>query len=158
MGHIARNCPLQKDQFKKNRRKRYHAHAAKEEDEPVWISTREERESSEEYSIIFALTGSITHGCNTWLVDNSASKHTTGFQDSFSNLVQKDSPHKVNLGDDYQYPIKGVGEASYKLDSGKSLKMNEVLFVSDLKNNLLSISALDKKGYQVAFMDGEVLM
>jgi len=122
------------------------------------MSIREERESSEEYSSISTLTGSVSHGYDTWLVDNGASKHMTVYQDSFSSLVQKDSPHKVKLGDDYQYPIKGVGEASYKLDYGKSLKMNEVLFVLGLKKNLLSISALGKKGYQVAFIDGEVLM
>ena len=58
--------------------------------------------------------------------------------------------HKVKLGDDYQYPIKGSGEASYKLDSG-SLKMKYVLYVPGLKKNLLSISALDAKGMRVAF-------
>jgi len=91
---------------------RYHAHGAEEEYEPVKMSAREERESSEEYSLISALIGSVTHGCDTWLVDSSVSKNMTSYQDSFSILVQKDSPHKVKLGDDYQYPIKGVGEAS----------------------------------------------
>jgi hypothetical protein len=62
------------------------------------------------------------------------------------------------LGDDYQYPIKGVGEASYKLDSGKPMKMKEVLYVPGLKKNLLSISSLDEKGYRVAFVYGQVLM
>ena len=62
------------------------------------------------------------------------------------------------LGDDYQYPIKGMGEASYKLDSGNSMKMKHVLYVPGLDKNLLSISALDKKGFRVAFVDGEFLM
>ena len=82
----------------------------------------------------------------------------TGYNDSLSCLIQKDSPHKVKLGDDYQYPIKGMGEASYKLDLGKSMKMKEFLYVPGLKKNLLSISTLDKKGFKVAFVDGEVLM
>ena len=64
----------------------------------------------------------------------------------------------MQLGDDYQYPIKGMGEASYKLKFGKSMKMKEVLCVPSLKKNLLFISALDKKGFKVAFVDGEVLM
>ena len=38
------------------------------------------------------------------------------------------------------------------------MKMKEVLYVPNLKKNLLSISALDKKGYRVAFIDGQVLM
>jgi hypothetical protein len=64
----------------------------------------------------------------------------------------------VKLGDDYQYPIKGVGEASCKLDSGNPMKMKEVLYVPGLKKNLLSILALDHKGYRVAFFDGKFLM
>ena len=38
------------------------------------------------------------------------------------------------------------------------MKMKEVLYVPGLKKNLLSILALDKKGYRVAFIDGQVLM
>ena len=36
--------------------------------------------------------------------------------------------------------------------------MKDVLYVPGLKKNLLSISALDKKGFRVAFIDGQVLM
>ena len=69
----------------------------------------------------------------------------TGFKESCVILSEHESPHKVKLGDDYQYPIKGSGSSSYKLDSGKSLTMKEVLFVPGLKNNLLSILALMQK-------------
>ena len=54
--------------------------------------------------------------------------------------------------------LKLTGESSYKLDSGKSMKMKDVLFVPRLNNNLLSISALDEKGMRVSFVDGQVLM
>ena len=67
----------------------------------------------------------------------------TGFEESFVKLSEHESPHKVKLGDDYQYPIKGSRESSYKLDSGKSMKMKDVLLVPRPKKNLLSISALD---------------
>ena len=62
------------------------------------------------------------------------------------------------LGDDSEYPIRGIGEASYKLDFGKPMKMKYVLYVPGLKKNLLSISASNKKGFRVAFVDGKVLM
>ena len=73
-------------------------------------------------------------------------------------MVEKEPHQKVKLGDDYQYPIKGVGEASYILESEKQLKMKDVLYVPGLKKNLLSISGLEKKGFRVAFIDGQVLM
>ena len=51
-----------------------------------------------------------------------------------------------------------MGETFYKLNSGNPMKMNELLYVPRLKKNLLSISTIDKKGFIVAFVDGEVLM
>ena len=81
-----------------------------------------------------------------------------GFKESFVKLSEDESPHKVKIIDDYQYPIKGSGESSYKLNSIKSMKMKDVLFVLGLKKNLLSISALDAKGMRVSFTYGQVLM
>ena len=81
-----------------------------------------------------------------------------GYKKSFINMSEHESPHKVKLGNGYQYPIKGSREASYKLDSRKYLKMKNVLYVPGLKKNLLSISALDEKGMRVTFVDGQVLM
>ena len=100
----------------------------------------------------------ITHGRNDWLIDSGASKHMIGFKESFVKLSEHESPHKVKLGDEYQYPIKGSGESSYKLDSRKSINMKDVLFVPKLKNSLLSIYALYAKGMRVAFVDGQFLM
>ena len=77
--------------------------------------------------MISALTGIVTHGSKDWLIDSGASKHRIGFKESFEKLSEHNSPHKVKLGDDYQYPIKGSVESSYKLDSGKSMKMKDVI-------------------------------
>ena len=82
----------------------------------------------------------------------------TGFKESFEKLSEHNSPHKVKLGDDYQYPIKGSGESSYKLDSGNFMKMKDVLFVLGLNKNLLSIYKLDAEGMRVVFVDCQVLM
>ena len=81
-----------------------------------------------------------------------------GFKHSFTHMTEEVSPHKVKLGDDYQYAITWVGEASCKLDSGNSIKMKDVLYVPGLKKNILSISSLDVRGFCVAFVDVQVLM
>ena len=38
------------------------------------------------------------------------------------------------------------------------MTMKDVLYLPSLTKNLLSISALEKKGFRVAFIDGEILM
>ena len=81
-----------------------------------------------------------------------------GQKKTLSKLEENNTPQKVSLGYDYQYPIIGIDEASYKLDSGNPLKMKEFLYVPGLKKNLLSISYLDNKGFGLAFIDVQVLM
>ena len=78
----------------------------------------------------------------------------TGQRNILSCISEKKFSQKVTLGDDYQYPIKGVGESNYKIDLENSITMKHVLYVSGLKKNLHSISTLDKKGYRVSFIDG----
>jgi hypothetical protein len=116
------------------------------------------KENIEDYVLFSALSGSVIPGEDTWLIDSGASKHMIGQRDILSSLTEKDFPQKVSLGDDCQYPIKGMEESTYKLDSRTPIKMKDVLYVPGLTKNLLSISALDKKGFRVAFIDGEVLM
>jgi hypothetical protein len=64
----------------------------------------------------------------------------------------------VELGDDSRHAVKGVGEASYQLDSSNSISIKDVLFVQGLKKNHLSISALEDRVLRVVFVDGQVLL
>jgi hypothetical protein len=105
-----------------------------------------------------ALSGSVSPGYDTWLIDSGASKHMTGQRDILSFLSEKKFSHKFTLRVDYKYPIKGVGESNCKLNLETPMKMKDVLYVPGLTKNLLSISALEKKGFRIAFIDGEVLM
>lgn len=91
-------------------------------------------------------------------MDNGASNHTTRYKYYLIDFIEKESHQKVKLGDNYQYPIKGVGEASYKLEYGKQLKMKDVLYVPGLKKSLLSISGLEKDGFRIAFVNWQDLM
>jgi hypothetical protein len=112
----------------------------------------------EEYVFVSSLIGTITQGSDIWLVDSGASKHMTGFRNSITNLTKKSSSLQVEHGDDSKHVVKGVGEASYQLDLGSSISINNVFLVQGLKKNLLSISALEDRGFKVAFVDGQILL
>jgi hypothetical protein len=93
--------------------RRHHAHAVEDEEPPAKML----REQIKDYVLISTLSGSVTPGEDTWLIDSGASKHMTSQRDILSCLSEKKFSQKVTLGDDYQYPIKGVGESNYKLNS-----------------------------------------
>ena len=71
-GHFARDCPRNKDRShkRKGNKKRHYAHAA-EDDEPSKKRIKKDIDGSssdEEYVLIYALAGTVTHGRNDWLI------------------------------------------------------------------------------------------
>ena len=61
------------------------------------------------------------------------------------------------MGDDTSYPIMGFGNRNIQIKFCISLQLSQVLYVSRIKRNLISISAFEDKGHKIAFMDGKVL-
>ena len=123
------------------------------------LEKKQEKEKDvEEYVLFFALFGSMTPREDTWLIYSGASNNMTWQKKNMSKHEENNSPWKVTLGDYYQYPIKGIGESSYKIDYGTTMNMKEVLYVLGLNKNLIYISILDKKGYRVAFIYGQVII
>lgn len=70
--------------------------------------------------------------------------------------MEKDTNLKIILGDNATYPVKGVGNVTLQLNQGNTIHLQEVLYVPNLKKNLVSISAMEDKGFKVAFIDGKV--
>ena len=53
--------------------------------------------------------------------------------------------------------MRGSLATSIQLESKDMLHLSDALYVPSMKRNLVSISALEDKGYKVAFSDGKVL-
>ena len=76
-GHISKLFPNKRNLRKKGNKRRHHAHAA-EDDEPSTKRIRQESDDSsieDEYILISALMGTVSHGSNDWFIDSGASKH-----------------------------------------------------------------------------------
>jgi hypothetical protein len=80
----------------------------------------------------------------------------TGDCRNFSSMKEKETPHKVELGDNNSYADKGIGQATIKMESSNSIHLSNVLYVPSLKKNLIYISCLEEKGDRVAFVDRKV--
>jgi hypothetical protein len=84
MGHIARYCPTRREEYKR-KNMRHHAHAVEDEEPPAKML----REQIKDYVLISALSGSVTLGEDTWLIDSGTSKHMTGQRDILSCISEK---------------------------------------------------------------------
>ena len=91
-----------------------------------------------------------------WLIDSGASRHITRFKEALFDMVEKDVNLKIILGDNATYPLKGIGTVTLHLSQGQVLCLQDVLYVPNLKKNLVSISAMEDKGFNVEFINGKV--
>jgi hypothetical protein len=60
------------------------------------------------------------------------------------------SYHNINT----MHAVKGVGCVRFQLESGGSLEVDEVMFVPELKVNLLFVSTLEDMGHAMVLEDG----
>ena len=92
MGHIAKNCPTRRKEYK-NINRRHHAHIVEDEEPP----TKMIKEQIEDYVLISALSGSVSPGEDTWLIDSGASKNRM-VRETFSLALQRTTfPRKLHL-------------------------------------------------------------
>jgi hypothetical protein len=82
------------------------------------------------------------------IIDSGDSKHMTVDQARLSDLNERKTSYKVELGDKSTYPIEGFGKASIKLELGNHVHLSNVLYVPSLEKNLVSISCLEDKEKQ----------
>ena len=64
----------------------------------------------------------------------------------------------MELGDERIVRDVGVGTISFQRESLPPLEVSEVLYVPGLRKNLISVSAIEDKGYEVTFRGGQVIM
>jgi hypothetical protein len=114
---------------------------------PQLLRMMNPKENRKEYYLVFALSSSVFTEPKPWLVDSGVSKHMTRYKEILSDFKTKSFAEQVELGDDKCYKIEGVDSISFRLESGARLHIDEVLYVSGLKKNLLSVATLEDKGY-----------
>ena len=81
-----------------------------------------------------------------WYIDSGCSKHMTGNTKDFLHLELKDGGD-VTFGDNSKGKIRGKGV----IGKDDSFSIQNVLFVDDLKHNLLSVSQLCDNGFILIF-------
>ena len=63
---------------------------------------------------------------------------------------------EVVLGDDTVVSVVGRGTVRFDKESMQPMFLRDVLYVSGLKKNLVSISMIEDRGFSVYVLDGKV--
>jgi hypothetical protein len=109
-----------------------------------------------EFSLIACLS-SRTTTTDAWYIDSGASHHMTAVREHLTDLTQCGDAEVV-LGDDWEVKVASCGTVSFRRESLPPMTLTEVLYVPGLKKNLVSVSTIEEKGYEILFRDGQVLL
>eukprot|EP00253_Pinus_taeda_P023681 PITA_23681 len=141
VGHYAMHCPQNKS--KKGSSKRSDGDA---------IASQFELD----FSLIACMVSSMV-GC-VWYLDSGASFHMSGDKNLFSTLEEKDLQMQIEMGDDGKYGVSGEGTVVFQKEHGAPLTLSAVNYVPSLKKNLVFVSMLEDKGYDVVFSKGKAFL
>ncbi|GJY83827.1 putative polyprotein [Tanacetum coccineum] len=88
-----------------------------------------------------------------WIMDFACSFHMSPNRDWFVTYEEFDGRH-VFMGNDSPCKIVSIGTIRIKIHDGVVRTLTDVHHVPDLKNNLISLGALDSKGFKYTSENG----
>jgi hypothetical protein len=71
----------------------------------------------------------------------------TGARELFESFTESDSDMYVELGMGTKHAVKGSGTVPFQMESGGVLRVTNVLWVPELRRSVLSVSTIEKKGF-----------
>ncbi|KAJ9553541.1 hypothetical protein OSB04_017587 [Centaurea solstitialis] len=84
----------------------------------------------------------------TWWIDSGATSHMCRDRRWFEKLTLTDDGSIVKMGDESTAKVCGVGIVNLTFTSGKTITLNNVLFVPRLRKNLVSGGCLNSAGFK----------
>jgi hypothetical protein len=91
-------------------------------------------------------------------VDSGATFHMKRAWDFFESFTESNSYMYVELGMGTNHAVQGSGTMAFWMELGGVLRVTNVIWVPELKRSVLSVSTIEKKGFEVLFRDGHVLI
>ncbi|KAL5765184.1 hypothetical protein ACOSQ2_017778 [Xanthoceras sorbifolium] len=86
---------------------------------------------------------------NMWYLDTGCSNHMCGDKKVFSDLDES-FRNTVKFGDNSIVSVMGKGKVTFQTKENSTHTISNVLFVLDLKTNLLSMGQVQEKGYEIS--------
>ncbi|XP_056688059.1 uncharacterized protein [Spinacia oleracea] len=93
---------------------------------------------------------------DSWWIDTGASRHVCKDRNYFKSFEDLEDGPILYMGNDSMVKAKGIGQIELLLTSGKTLTLRDVVFVPEVRKNLMSGGVLSKGGnkkYIVTFID-----
>lgn len=88
---------------------------------------------------------------DVWYIDSRASTHMTRVREYFSSYQEEQMDFQITMGNKMKCTPVGRGTIAFQTEARTSIQVTNVLHVPRLGINLISVSQLQDKGYDVYF-------
>ena len=92
-----------------------------------------------------------------WWIDTGATRHVCTNRGHFSTFEPIEG-EKIYMGNSASATVEGQGNVLLKMTSGKILTLKDVLYVPEIRKNLVSRSLLSKHGFRIVFESNKVTL
>ena len=93
---------------------------------------------------------------DVWYIDSGASAHMTEVLECFLSYQEEQMNFQITMGNKAKCTPIGRGTVTFQTEDGHKIRATNVLHVPRLGMNLLSVSQLQNKGYDVYFIQDKV--
>ena len=93
-----------------------------------------------------------------WWIDTGATRHVCSDKNLFTSFEPIDIREKLFMGNSATSKIQGQGKVILKMTSRKNLTLNNVLYVPEIRKNLVYGSLLNKHGFRMVFEADKVVV
>ncbi|CAM8886430.1 unnamed protein product [Rhodiola kirilowii] len=162
-GHFKRDCRVGKGKSEKAQDKAFGINNQEQKsqgqnllvsDLETNVDTQSNIDFVSNFSEIFAMKDDET----SWWVDSGATAHVCRDKGLFKSFAATSEGRVLHMGDESTAPILGLGRVELEFSSGKIVVLCNVLFVPNIRKNIVSGTVLNKQGYrQVYEADNYVL-
>ncbi|PHU20670.1 Serine carboxypeptidase-like 17 [Capsicum chinense] len=93
-----------------------------------------------------------------WWMDSGSTRHVCANKELFSSFALAQVEEIIYMASSATAKVEGTGKICLKMTSRKVLTLNNVLYVLDLRRNLISVSLLDKNGFKFVTVSGKIVI
>ncbi|XP_019242532.1 PREDICTED: uncharacterized protein LOC109222661 [Nicotiana attenuata] len=117
----------------------------------------ESKNEDEDATLLLACKGEESAEKHRWYLDSGASSHICGKKDLFVELEELNRG-TITFGDSSRVKIKGKGTILIRLKDGSHQLISNVLYVPEMKSNILSLGQLLEENYDIHLEDKKLFM
>ncbi|KAF3639815.1 putative phosphoserine aminotransferase, chloroplastic-like [Capsicum annuum] len=117
-------------------------------------------ESNKEYDDLCAMFTecNLVGNPREWWMDSGATRHVCANKELFSSFAPAQAEEMFYMTNSATDKVEETGKICLKMTSGKVLTLNNVLYVPELRRNLISVSLLDKNGFKCVTVSGKIVV